>query len=115
MQTQCWICPECKDDKHHEPGDKYCRAQKNNSELFAKIEKLSEALEQTMCAMRLAGWEDDDIYKNAQKALLSKALQDGLPLRSNAAQKQIQVIDHAKTILKHAPQPPDEPPQGGRK
>lgn len=24
IQAQCWICPDCFDDKHHKPGDMHC-------------------------------------------------------------------------------------------
>lgn len=37
IQTQCWICPLCLDDKHHQPGDDYCKQnQDDNSWLLDK-------------------------------------------------------------------------------
>ena len=51
IQAQCWICPECHDDSHHQPGDKYCQAQKRNNEMAAHVERLREVLQATFIAM----------------------------------------------------------------
>jgi len=31
MQSQCWICPECYDDKHHTTGDAHCLKQQEEN------------------------------------------------------------------------------------
>lgn len=44
--AQCWICPLCKDDKHHEPGDDRCKAAIDRThQRLAEVEReLAEAL-----------------------------------------------------------------------
>ena len=42
LQAQCWICPECYDDSHHQPGDKYCRVQQRNSQLEQVIADMEQ-------------------------------------------------------------------------
>ena len=42
-EAQCWICPECYDDSHHIPGDRYCQLAQRNNELYNRVEALEAA------------------------------------------------------------------------
>lgn len=39
--AQCWICPQCYDDKAHEPGDMHClQQQKKEAMTIASLNQL---------------------------------------------------------------------------
>jgi len=39
--AQCWICPQCYDDKHHEPGDMRClQQQKKEAMAIASLNQI---------------------------------------------------------------------------
>jgi hypothetical protein len=40
INYQCWICPQCFDDKHHNPGDALCERNQKISKSHDKIDRL---------------------------------------------------------------------------
>ena len=54
LQAQCWICPQCYDDRHHEPGDMHCiQGQAREAKLIASInQKANKLLQQDIAQAR---------------------------------------------------------------
>lgn len=52
MQAQCWICPQCYDDKNHTPGDTHClQEQKREAMAIARLNQLeSRKLQEQLTA-----------------------------------------------------------------
>lgn len=59
IQSQCWICPQCLDDRHHKPGDLHCLREQIRGHEYANSDLRQELAAARDEAERLRGQLDE--------------------------------------------------------